>query len=129
MKCAVFSVTVGGMLGAGVLVPAMTNTREVRGWAVTFGDRDPTLTFVPTGAIIPTAFARNGAARRAPLGPGLCVAGQVGGATRRQSRAGVADARRRLGPRRPAPRARNRLDQLGRRRRFDLSVRHADGYV
>ena len=55
----------GGLFGAGLLVSGMTNTRKVQGWLDIFGDWDPTLAFVLTGAIIPMAITWNIAARRA----------------------------------------------------------------
>ena len=55
---------VGGLFGMGLVVSDMVNTRKVQGWLDVFGDWDPTLAFVLTGAILPMAIAWRIAARR-----------------------------------------------------------------
>ena len=47
----------GGLFGAGLLVSGMTDTNKVQGWLDVFGDWDPTLAFVLSGAIIPMLIA------------------------------------------------------------------------
>lgn len=54
----------GALFGAGLLVAGMTDPAKVQGWLDVFGDWDPTLGFVLTGAILPMALAWRIAARR-----------------------------------------------------------------
>jgi len=54
----------GSLFGAGLLVAGMTEPAKVQGWLDVFGNWDPTLGFVLTGAIIPMAIAWRIAARR-----------------------------------------------------------------
>lgn len=54
----------GGIFGAGLLVSGMTQPAKVQGWLDVFGQWDPTLGFVLTGAILPMAIAWRIAARR-----------------------------------------------------------------
>lgn len=54
----------GALFGAGLLVSGMTDPARVRGWLDVFGDWDPTLGFVLTGAILPMLIAWRIAARR-----------------------------------------------------------------
>lgn len=54
----------GGLFGAGLLVSGMTHPVKVQGWLDVFGNWDPTLGFVLTGALIPMAIAWRIAARR-----------------------------------------------------------------
>lgn len=63
----------GGLFGLGLLVSGMTDTVKVQGWLDVFGDWDPTLGFVLSGAILPMALAWRIAARRrvSALGTGL----------------------------------------------------------
>lgn len=61
----IFAFAAGGLFGAGLLVSGMTNTQKVIGWLDIFGDWDPTLAFVLTGAILPMAVAWQYATRRA----------------------------------------------------------------
>jgi hypothetical protein len=61
---AVFAFLFGGLFGAGLLTSGMTDTTKVQGWLDVFGAWDPTLAFVLSGAIIPTAIAWRIAARR-----------------------------------------------------------------
>ena len=66
---ALFAFIAGGIVGPGLLVSGMTDTRKVQGWLDVFGDWDPTLAFVLGGAIIPMAIAwRFAAGRRPKLG-------------------------------------------------------------
>ena len=60
----IFAALAGGLFGAGLLVSGMTQPAKVQGWLDVFGDWDPTLGFVLTGAIIPMAIAWRIAARR-----------------------------------------------------------------
>ena len=68
----------GGLLGAGLLVSGMTDTRKVQGWLDIFGEWDPTLAFVLGGAILPMAVAWNIAARRARAVLGNPLPGKPG---------------------------------------------------
>ena len=54
---ALFAFLSGGLFGTGLLVSGMTDTRKVQGWLDVFGDWDPTLAFVLSGAILPMALA------------------------------------------------------------------------
>lgn len=54
----------GALFGMGLLVAGMTDPAKVRGWLDVFGEWDPTLGFVLTGAIIPMVIAWRVAARR-----------------------------------------------------------------
>lgn len=47
----------GGLMGAGLLISGMTDTRRIQSWLDVFGDWDPTLAFVLGGAIVPMAIA------------------------------------------------------------------------
>ena len=73
MARAFFAFLAGGLFGAGLLISGMTDTTKVQGWLDVFGDWDPTLAFVLSGAILPMAVAwRVAARRRAPaLGEGF----------------------------------------------------------
>ncbi len=57
MKRHLFAFLAGGLFGTGLYLSGMTNTQKVIGWLDFFGDWDPTLAFVLTGAIIPMAVA------------------------------------------------------------------------
>lgn len=57
MNRIIFALLSGGLFGAGLLVSGMTQPARVQGWLDVFGDWDPTLGFVLTGAIIPMAIA------------------------------------------------------------------------
>ncbi|OOY13024.1 hypothetical protein BMG00_04245 [Thioclava marina] len=46
-----FAFLSGGLFGAGLLVAGMVDTKKVQGWLDVFGDWDPTLAFVLTGAV------------------------------------------------------------------------------
>ena len=54
----------GALFGAGLLVSGVTDPAKVQGWLDVFGDWDPTLGFVLTGAILPMLVAWRIAARR-----------------------------------------------------------------
>ncbi|MDP5306486.1 DUF6691 family protein [Paracoccus spongiarum] len=54
----------GGLFGAGLVISGMTDPAKVQGWLDVFGQWDPTLGFVLTGAILPMALAWRVAARR-----------------------------------------------------------------
>ena len=43
----------GSLFGIGLLFSGMTDTSKVQGWLDVFGDWDPTLAFVMSGAIVP----------------------------------------------------------------------------
>lgn len=60
----IFAALSGGLFGAGLLLSGMTNPAKVQGWLDVFGNWDPTLGFVLTGALIPMAVAWRIAARR-----------------------------------------------------------------
>ncbi|MGB8815198.1 MAG: DUF6691 family protein [Paracoccaceae bacterium] len=64
MKRTLFAALSGGLFGAGLLVSGMVDTRKVQGWLDVFGDWDPTLAFVLTGAILPMLVAWRVAERR-----------------------------------------------------------------
>mgnify|MGYP000438970186 CR=1 FL=1 len=49
----------GGLFGIGLFISGMTNTTKVQGWLDIFGNWDPTLAFVLSGAIIPMAITWN----------------------------------------------------------------------
>ena len=49
----------GGLFGIGLFVSGMTDTTKVQGWLDIFGNWDPTLAFVLSGAIIPMAITWN----------------------------------------------------------------------
>jgi len=53
----VFSALSGALFGLGLMVSGMTDTSKVQGWLDLFGDWDPTLAFVLTGAILPMTLA------------------------------------------------------------------------
>lgn len=53
----IFAFLAGGLFGAGLYTSGMTDTAKVQGWLDVFGDWDPTLAFVMTGAIVPMAIA------------------------------------------------------------------------
>lgn len=57
----------GSLFGAGLYLSGMTDTRKVQGWLDLFGDWDPTLAFVMSGALLPMALAWRMAKRRVPL--------------------------------------------------------------
>jgi len=61
------SLMAGGQFGDGLFVSGMTDTTKVQGWLDVFGDWDPTLAFVMTGAIIPMFFAWRLVPNRTPL--------------------------------------------------------------
>ncbi|MGI9393859.1 MAG: DUF6691 family protein [Boseongicola sp.] len=64
--------TAGGLFGAGLWVSGMTDTRKVIGWLDFFGNWDPTLAFVISGAIAPMFIAwRIAAIRGVPVLGGL----------------------------------------------------------
>lgn len=52
-----FSALSGGLFGLGLMVSGMTDTTKVQGWLDLFGDWDPTLAFVLSGAILPMMAA------------------------------------------------------------------------
>ena len=52
-----FAFIAGGLFGAGLFTSGMTDTSKVQGWLDVFGQWDPTLAFVLTGAIVPMFFA------------------------------------------------------------------------
>jgi uncharacterized membrane protein YedE/YeeE len=56
---------VGAIVGLGLMMSGMTNTRTVQAFLDIFGAWDPTLAFVMGGAIVPMAIAWRVAARRA----------------------------------------------------------------
>ncbi|EET49223.1 DUF6691 family protein [Thalassobium sp. R2A62] len=62
-----FAALAGGLLGTGLLISEMTDTRKVQGWLDIFGDWDPTLAFVMGGAIVPMAIAWQLTRARAPI--------------------------------------------------------------
>ena len=65
---ALYAFLAGGVFGIGLLISGMTDTTKVQGWLDVFGDWDPTLAFVMTGAIVPMAIAwRIAKARNAPV--------------------------------------------------------------
>lgn len=47
----------GGIFGSGLMISKMVDTKKVQGWLDIFGDWDPTLAFVLTGAILPMVIA------------------------------------------------------------------------
>lgn len=47
----VFAFGWGALFGVGLLISGMTDTRKVIGWLDVFGDWDPTLAFVMSGAV------------------------------------------------------------------------------
>jgi len=59
-----YALVAGSLFGAGLFTSGMTDTSKVQGWLDLFGDWDPTLAFVLTGAILPMAIAWRFAARR-----------------------------------------------------------------
>lgn len=59
-----FSLLVGALFGAGLMVGGMTDPAKVRGFLDLFGAWNPTLVFVMGGAIMPMALAWRIAARR-----------------------------------------------------------------
>ncbi len=59
-----YALLAGALFGAGLFTSGMTDTTKVQGWLDLFGDWDPTLAFVLTGAILPMAVAWRVAARR-----------------------------------------------------------------
>lgn len=61
----------GALFGAGLLVSGMTNPAKVQGWLDVFGDWDPTLGFVLTGAILPMIVAWRIASRRSLSATGV----------------------------------------------------------
>lgn len=66
-----FALLSGSLFGIGLLISGMTDTTRVQGWLDIFGDWDPTLAFVLTGAILPMAIAwRIAERRRAPFAGG-----------------------------------------------------------
>jgi len=66
-----FAFLAGSLFGVGLLVSGMTDTTKVQGWLDIFGDWDPTLAFVLTGAIIPMAIAWRFTEGRRPLAGGV----------------------------------------------------------
>ena len=64
MKRNFYALLAGGLFGAGLFTSGMTDTTKVQNWLDLFGDWDPTLAFVLTGAILPMAVAWRIAARR-----------------------------------------------------------------
>lgn len=64
MKRLVIASLSGALFGAGLLISGMTNPAKVQGWLDVFGNWDPTLGFVLTGAILPMLIAWRIAARR-----------------------------------------------------------------
>lgn len=64
MKRLVIATLSGALFGAGLLISGMTNPAKVQGWLDVFGNWDPTLGFVLTGAILPMLIAWRIAARR-----------------------------------------------------------------
>lgn len=63
-----FALLAGSFFGAGLMLSGMTDTAKVQGWLDVFGDWDPTLAFVMSGAILPMALAWLATRRRqAPL--------------------------------------------------------------
>lgn len=73
-----FAALSGGIFGLGLLVSGMTNTDKVQGWLDIFGDWDPTLAFVLSGAILPMMVAWNFASRRARAVLGSDIPGRPG---------------------------------------------------
>jgi len=66
-----FAFLAGSLFGVGLLVSGMTDTTKVQGWLDIFGDWDPTLAFVLTGAILPMAIAWRFTEGRRPLTGGV----------------------------------------------------------
>jgi uncharacterized protein len=59
-----YALLAGALFGAGLFTSGMTDTTKVQGWLDLFGEWDPTLAFVLTGAILPMAIAWRMAAHR-----------------------------------------------------------------
>jgi uncharacterized protein len=59
-----FALLAGSLFGAGLFTSGMTDTAKVQGWLDLFGEWDPTLAFVLSGAILPMAIAWRFAAKR-----------------------------------------------------------------
>lgn len=65
-----YSLIAGGLFGIGLTVSGMIDTTKVQGWLDVFGDWDPTLAFVMTGAIFPMMIAWRLTRGRKPLAGG-----------------------------------------------------------
>ena len=111
-----FAFLAGSLFGVGLLVSGMTDTTKVQGWLDIFGDWDPTLAFVLTGAIIPMAIAWRFTEGRRPLAGGVFPE-KPSPAAGAQPRHRLHALRHGLGAGRPLPRPRDGLAQLRRSRR------------
>lgn len=67
----VIAALTGALFGAGLLVSGMTDPAKVQGWLDVFGNWDPTLGFVLTGAMIPMLIAWRVVRRRSASATGL----------------------------------------------------------
>lgn len=52
-----YALIAGSLFGAGLFTSGMTDTTKVQGWLDLFGNWDPTLAFVLSGAILPMSIA------------------------------------------------------------------------
>lgn len=68
-----YAFAAGGLFGAGLFTSGMTDSAKVQGWLDLFGDWDPTLAFVLSGALLPMFFAWRYAEKRKESVLGIAV--------------------------------------------------------